>query len=227
MKKTRRTRKAPAPATLPLSIDSPLYAQFVGFTQRKGDIARAKIIASVTHCIAHLGIEATTFESVGKFCGMRRAHVAYYYPDLQELILAAVQLTIATAQQSTVAHVFNAASDRERLKAFCQGTFDWAEKNPDQVRVMLLFYYYSSWQPKYRTLHDEIRRLGAQRIAAVLKPLLPSASTKDLNEKAKFIQNLMTGALIDHLTTDSRGTFSAACDRFNELIHDVLDLASK
>lgn len=227
MKKPRRTRKAPAPASLPLSIDNPLYAQFVGFSQRKGDIARAKIIASVTHCIAHLGIEATTFESVGKFCGMRRAHVAYYYPDLQDLILAAVQLTVATAQQSTVSHVFNAASDRDRLEAFCRGAFDWAEKNPDQVRVMLLFYYYSSWQPKYRALHDEIRRYGAQRLAAVLKPVLPGDSSKDLAEKAKLVQNLLTGALIDHLTTESRGSLASACDRFVDFIHGLLKVEKK
>ncbi len=227
MKKPRRPRKAPAPSPLPLSIDNPLYAQFVGFTQRKGDIARAKIIAAVTHCIAHLGIEATTFESVGKFCGMRRAHVAYYYPDLQDLILAAIQLTVATAQQSTVSHVFNAASDHERIAGFCRGAFDWAEKNPDQARVLLLFYYYASWQPKYRALHDEIRRYGAQRIAAVLKPLLPSVSAKELQDKAKLVQNLLTGALIDHYTTDSRGSAGAACDRFVELIHTLLGLEKK
>lgn len=208
----------------PISVDNPLVAQFTGFSTRKGDIARTKILSATLHCIANQGIENTTFESIGKFSGMRRAHVAYYYPDRDDLVLSAIQFAIATAQQITVGHVLQATSDPGRLAGFIRGVFDWAQKYPEHGRVVLLFYYYSSWDAKYRALHHQVREQGAERIAAVLKPLLPAQSARELFEKAKLVQNLITGSMVDQGTTHAQGSFTALGEKVVEQVHVLLGI---
>ncbi len=207
------------------TVDSALFAQFTAFSTRKGDIARTKILSATLQCIAHQGIEKTGFESIGKLCGMRRAHVAYYYPDRDELVLAAIQFAIATAQQTTVAHVFQAPSDKERLDAFVHGIFDWAEKYPEHTRVILLFYYCCSCEPKYKALHHQVREQGAQRIAAVLKPLLPSTPSREVVEYAKLLQNLITGSLVDHITTQPKATLSSLAERVSRQCHAIVGIS--
>jgi AcrR family transcriptional regulator len=224
MKKPSKEKKPISFPEAHFSIDNPLFAQFSGKSPRKGDIARTKILAATLHCIANVGIAHTSFESVGKFAGMGRAHVAYYFPDFDQLILSAVQFAITTAQQTTVSHVFQAPSDAERLKAFIRGSFEWAEKHPEQVKVILLFYYYSSWESNYRTLHTQVRQVGAERIAAILKPLLPKVSQKRIADYAKTLQLWITGALVEALTTHAKVPLAAQCDKMTSEVYQYLGL---
>jgi TetR/AcrR family transcriptional regulator, regulator of biofilm formation and stress response len=207
-----------------LSIDSPLYAQFAGLSPRKGDLARARILSATLHCIANVGIAQAGFESIGKFAGMRRAHVAYYFPDLDGLVLSAIQFAISTAQQNTVAHVINATNDHERLQAYLHGSFDWASKYPEQVRVILLFYYYSGHRPEYREIHTKVREIGCERLATILKPLLKKSAADKVPAYAKLVQNILTGTLVEWATTRQEGSIEALEERTSTAIHLILGL---
>lgn len=189
-----------------LKLHNPLYAEFLDFAPRKGDIRRARVLEATIRCIAELGGEKTNFESIGKRAGMLRAHVAYYYPDRDELVKAAIKFAVATAQHHTVLAVTQARTDEERLLAFIDGTYNWIEAYPEHGPVILLLYHYCSVDPFYRKIHTEAREMGAQRIEALLKPLLANAAPRELREKSKAIQALLTGHIMDFLSTNCART---------------------
>ncbi len=182
-------------------LPHPLYAQFFNFRPRKGDIRRARIIESAITCLSTLGVEATSFEAIGKQTGMLRAHVAYYYKDRRDIVRDAIKFCVATVQSITVEHVSAATTDKERLVAFIEATFEWAEKFPKHLNLILLMYYYASYDPTYRKLHTEIRELGAQRIGAIVKPLVSEKRSVDYRIVAKRIQYLITGNLVEYAST--------------------------
>lgn len=187
-----------------MEITNPLYAQLLKFKPKKGDLRKVEILEGAIETIANEGVERLSFESLGKKLNMRRAHVAYYFPDRDEIVLAAIKLVVATVQSFTVERVKLAASDEERLVAFVEGTFKWAETYPKHPPVILLLYYYSSHDKRYRKLHDEARRLGAERIEAIVRPLLPPARRRHAGAAAKLVQAILTGHLLDHYTTEPR-----------------------
>ncbi len=180
-----------------------LYSQFLKFKPNKGDMRRIAILESAIECIATIGVESSTLEAIGKKNKMTKAHVAYYYGDRKTIVEAAIKFVVATVQSFTVRHVKEAEDDTQRLTAFVNGTFDWIATYPKHSAVILLLYYYSSYDSFYRRLHSEIRNLGAERLEAVVLPLLPVSRAKLAPYLGKMIQSIMTGHILDHITTNS------------------------
>jgi AcrR family transcriptional regulator len=173
---------------------NPLYAQFLDFKPKKGDLKKIQILEAAIDCLTTLGIEKTTFESIGLKLGIGKAHVAYHFPEKEALIKACIQFTVATVQQITVKAVQTGDTPEQKLKNYIQALFDWIEKFPKQAKVFLLLYYYSATNKNYREMHNEIRILGLSRISAILKEL----KKQDL---APLVQSILTGYAVDYLTT--------------------------
>src|SRR5271155_5202430 len=86
-----------------------------GFT--KGEQRKAKIVEATIESIAKAGISHTTFDSIAKIARMNRAHIAYYFPTRDAMVLAAIKLVVMTAQQITIQQIRDAKNPLERLKA--------------------------------------------------------------------------------------------------------------
>jgi TetR/AcrR family transcriptional regulator, transcriptional repressor of bet genes len=183
------------------SKDLALYAQFLDFKPRKGDLRKLEILDAAIDCLGEEGIHRTTFESIGKKLGIGRAHVAYHYPDLENLFEAAIKFCISNVQNLTVDAVSATESDEEKPAAFINATFEWAQRYPNQTSVLLLLYYLASVDKRFKKLHDNVRKLGAQRIEAVIKKVVPKKTTTKPAAMAKAFQALLTGHLVDHFTT--------------------------
>lgn len=199
-----------------------LYRQSLGLKPTKGDQRKVAIIEAVIEGLGTGGFESITFESIGKRSRMRPSHVAYYYPNIDDAVEAATKFIVATAQQTTVEFVREALTYREKLNAFIEGTFAWVERNPNHFSVMLVLWYYSTHDRKYRKFHDEIRELGATRLEAIIDPVLKKGKRKrgfSARTIAKSIQSILTGHLIEFYTTNSKRPLG-------DLRRDVLQLAA-
>lgn len=181
----------------------PMYARFLNFTPKKGDVRRARILEAAIQCMAKYGVEKTNFESIGQEAGMLRAHVAYYYPDRDEIIRSAIRFAIATVQHVTVEYVSQSTNPVERLAAFVNGTFAWLEQYPVQMRIILLMYYYGSYDSEFRKIHTAVREVGAKRIDALLEPVVPKLGKPERYELAKLVQSILTGHVVDYVSTES------------------------
>ena len=195
-KKKKKSESAP--------VINPLYFRLFGATPSRSDIRRAKILESAILCISELGIENTNFETVGKRAGMNRAHVQYYFSDRDDIVKAAIRLTISTAQEITIQTVTKISDPRKRLEALVTAAFDWAQKYPEQIAIIGLIYYYATYQADYRIMHTEIRNVGVQRIAAILKGLSDASekSAAKIADQSLAIHRLITGALVETFTTN-------------------------
>jgi AcrR family transcriptional regulator len=181
-------------------------AQTQGLAPRKGDLRKIKIIEGAIECIAKHGIEKTNFETIGNAVGMLRAHVAYYFPHKNEILLSVIKYCMATAQQTTVQRVLLVRTDWDRFIASVDASFDWAEENPNQCTAILLLYYYCRIEPEFLALHSEARELGNQRLAALLTPLLPKRLESEILDIAHELQVIITGYLVDFTTTKKKET---------------------
>jgi AcrR family transcriptional regulator len=195
-----------------------LYAQFFNFSPKKGDLRRVAIIEAALDCIAAQGIESLSFESLGQRLGMQRAHVAYYFPERDDIIEAAIKFVVSTAQTFTIEAIKEATNDRGRLQAYVSGAFDWLETFPKHGPTILLFYYYTCFNRKYRRMHDEVREMGAERLIGILKPIVPVAKHTALRPLAIRIQNLITGNLVYFTTTNTPMSLRELGER---TLHDV------
>lgn len=88
------------------------------------------------------------------------------------------------------------------MRAYIEGAFIWADKNPSQASLMMAFYHLSTFKMQYRQLHDQIRTVGQQRLAAVLEPhLRPKSKAADKSKQlSMIIQAVVTGNVIEVIT---------------------------
>jgi AcrR family transcriptional regulator len=198
----------------------PLMVKLFEFRPRKGDLKKASIITAAIECLSEDGLEKTTFEAIAKKIGTRRAHVNYYFADKQKIFLAAIQYIAATYQSISLECLEKARSDEDLLEAYLEGPFKWAKVHPEQLSVMFLLYYLSTFQNEYLELNHQIRKGGAQRISYVLRKKDPSLSKKEAANKAKSIQNILSGCLLDVATTKGR-TLASASREVKRLIRNI------
>jgi len=178
---------------------NPLYREIGEIKPRKADLKKEKIIQGVINCIAGLGIENTTFEAVGRMTGMRKSHVAYYFPSRDKMIQTTVRYVASNAQHMTVERIKNAKTWEEQVLSSVEGAFDWFEQFPEQIPVITLLFYFRSYDEAYIPLHDEIRKMGLIRLHSVLKQKLDAQGVSDRRSLilARNIQSIVTGVLID------------------------------
>lgn len=188
----------------------PLMVKLFEFRPRKGDLKKASIITAAIECLSEEGLEKTTFEAIARKIGTRRAHVNYYFADKQKIFLAAIQYIAATYQSISLECLEKAKKDEDLLEAYLEGPFKWAKNHPEQLSVMFLLYYLSTFQKEYLELNHQIRKGGALRISYVLRKKDPSLSKKEASLKAKSIQNILSGCLLDVATTKGRTLASAS-----------------
>lgn len=190
------------------------------FRARKGDLKKMEIIQAAIEVLAEQGLEHTTYESLALKINSRRAHVAYHFNDKKMIFLAAVKYILGEFQQNVLDSLESAYEQKKSpddvLRAYIDGVFDWAERNPAQLSVMLLLYYQCTLDSDYIDIHDKIRKAGSERLALLFEKV-KNHKTPELC--GKWLQNQLSGSMMDSVTTKTTTLRHA-----REKTHKFLDL---
>lgn len=203
-----------------------LYYQIFDLKPGKGEERKIKILEAFIRQVATRGLEQISFETLGKAVKMKRTHIAYYYPNREELIRASVRFAVAVGQRMTIAEVEKARGWKDKLRAVVNGPLEWFHAYPEHVAVMGMFYYLCSYDDKARELQSNIRQMGEDRILSCLEPLAEAkkVSVEDLREAARHIQNLMTGTLTNFYNSDYPEKRKEMRDRLMSAVEKLLDI---
>ncbi len=192
---------------------------------RKGDLRRQEMVEAAIECFASIGYEKTTYGAIAKRLNTGKAHVAYYFPDKDEILKASVQHIMVVYQHTVRARLAKAKPGLGMVMGYVEAPFAWARSHPSQMAVMLLFYYLCAIRADFRQLHDELRAAGVQRIQHILGDgILAGLPSAELAVLSKAIQNIMSGYLLDAWTT-SKGSLRLAERRAKALTINLVDRA--
>ncbi len=171
---------------------------------RKGDLKKVEIIQATISCLAVEGLEKTTFDAIAKRINTRRAHVAYHFTDKKDIFKACVTYIIANYQRISMENL-EEEKDGELILSYIEAVFIWAKKYPDQVSVMLLLYYFCSFDSEFKDIHHRIRGEGHIRMMKILKKSYAHRlGENDIMTLSKSLQNLTSASIIDAYTTKNK-----------------------
>lgn len=196
-----------------------LHLQAVAAAPSRTDERRAQILDAVLRILSKDGLDELTFERVGTEAGMARSHVVYYFKDRNELVVSAIRFAALSANQLIESHVGGGNDWKDCLTRYVDANFDWIENNPSHATLYVLLYYLARLKPSYRALHTEIREAGTERVMRLLERSPLGSKKKQLKGMAKAIQAIITGNLVDALTTNE----SSVADRRKETHERVAD----
>ena len=93
-------------------------------------------------------------------------------------------------QDVSVKHLEKANQSESLLMRYVEGPYVWAQKFPNELKVMLLFYYLSTFNEEYKKLNTKIKvpNLGDHRIcmSAMILGLLTGIPTNIKNFETVF-----------------------------------------
>ncbi len=192
----------------------PIFARGFDVSPSKGDRRRFEIVQAAVRCIADDGLDGGILNRVAEKVGIQRSNVAYYFKTKEDLLEAAVRYAMLCGQALTQERIDRARSARERVDAITDGAFDWRERYPDQLRLLLLFYFHCMRSAPLRKLHSQFRKAGWERVRLILRESSPAS--RALDSAAKAIQSEIMGILVELGSTqderfDYRGCCLAAC----------------
>lgn len=200
----------------------PRMLELFEFRARKGDLKKIEIIRAAIEVLAEQGLENTTYESLARKINSRRAHVAYHFNDKKTIFLAAVKYILGEFQQNVLDSLESAYEQKkspiEVLRAYIDGVFDWAQNNPSQLSVMLLLYYQCTLDSDYIDLHDKVRKGGHERLSLLFEHVKNHHSP---DRSGKWLQNQLSGALMDSVTTSST-TLCQAREKTHEYLNFLI-----
>jgi AcrR family transcriptional regulator len=189
---------------------SPLFLELFPIALGKGERTKMRILEATIENIAESGIASTGFESVGQRVGLARRNVAYHFPRVEEMILAAIQLTIMNGQKLIVERLKTSKTWKSRLQMYFKGMFEWIELYPTHGRVFVAFHHLASVDPKFKEEFLEITGAGMARVQTILKESPASAHS---DEAAEVVHALLVGMIIRHSVTGSAGSSNAVANR--------------
>jgi AcrR family transcriptional regulator len=189
----------------------PIYARLFPAPPGKGELRRQRVLEAAIQVLAEKGLGQLSHESVGKKLGMRRSHVAYYFPTIDSIIECSAKYVAGTAQGVTVERVESADRPAAKLAAWVEGNFVWAREYPAHAAFMMHFYSLCTHVKTFRELHLRLRETGRVRVLALLRELegRRPAEASRLAAAAELIQSLVTSNLVEHLTGGCRQPLEA------------------
>ncbi len=177
-----------------------IFRQITPTEITKGELRKLQIVEGTVACLARHGLKGTNYETVARACGMVRPHVAYHYPDWDELLLAACRFVYATGQ-SIVVDYLRASDIPLDLRRYIEGTFHWIAHHRDHAAVITALWHLATVDEKFRSMSTEVKALGSERVFS----LLYSGELKRSGKRwatALSVHALIVGRCVAIMTTD-------------------------
>ena len=170
---------------------------------------RLAIIEATIKTLASYGAEGTTHDQVAIECGASRTLVRHYFPSREDLVRTSLRFILARFQHLCIGELSKYSDPAKQFEAYVITACSWMNYFPTDCRVWLLFYFYCGIDRDYRKMNSDLVAQGHVRITALLASMAGtrSVSRRQLEIRAKLIQNAITGCFICTATEDGSDVF--------------------
>lgn len=131
---------------------------------RKGDLTRGRIVRAAIRLFAKRGFAEVSLQEVAESCGLSQSALFHHFDDKAELIEAAVKAVVQNNHAAVRSGVRPDDGAHARLMKHFQGNLRWALDNPEEARMILLLYYFSSTRKPFAKLYGAILAAAREKI---------------------------------------------------------------
>lgn len=129
----------------------------------KGQLTQLKIIDGALHLLSRNGIQSVTLQQIAKYTKTSHPLILKHFTN-KETLLQAVRKYVTFQNHKWVdSKIKNEMNGREKLMTFLYENFVWANKYPEQAKIILLTYYYSSLDHSKYSPGQAAFELGVKR----------------------------------------------------------------
>lgn len=198
-------------------IDREIYEELFPRSLSRADLTKLRIIEAAINTYSELGIDYVSYEDIARTAKLNRPLINHHFPDKHILFEVAMKFVRAKFQELAINEIRRQITPEDQLKAYVKSTVNWAITNPTHVKAWVFFFYQCMSDSKLRSIHSSLTSIGADRLVALLESGGKEGlfSKENLSEKAKNIQRVITGALLE-ITTECEINDVTAIQRISD-----------
>lgn len=178
---------------------------------------KERFLEAAIWLMARDGFLNTSFASIAKRCHVSQSAVMHYFPSKELLVEAAIKHVVAQ-NHAAVSAGQSVTDDAQTclLKHFV-GNLTWAVNKPRSAQVILLLYYFASFNPAFMQLYGQLQTAARQRIEKFLYAGMREklfASDLPAAEMACRLHDLLLGGLVNLVSVPEkeRSSYSQALE---------------
>ncbi|MBY0369707.1 TetR/AcrR family transcriptional regulator [bacterium] len=196
-------------------------------TRSSADASQEKILQAAIALFARHGLDQTSFAQIARACGLSQANILYHFQSKERLIQAMILKIVANNRATVATYHSPKSTPREQLTHYFRGNLEWGLKFPDETRVILLMYYYASFQPAFRELYDQILYSARERLETCLEGIQREERLKlqtSVKATAQILHDWLLGTLINFTTAGKKSatTTTLMKEKWDVLLSSLL-----
>lgn len=166
---------------------------------RKGDATKASIVEAAIDCMTTEGIDGLTYDAIAKRIKAQRSLVNYHFKSVDEIVWVTVQFIVGNGQEFILSEMIKDTKSSSPIEKYIAANFKWASEWPKHASILVLLFYLSSYNKRFRELNAKIRKAGKDRTLSLLIGQDVFAPLKGVNTEAiaNILHDAISMAIID------------------------------
>lgn len=168
--------------------------------QLRSQKTRAKLLNAATECLVKYNVAGLRFSQIAKMAKVPQPLMDYHFPSLDFLMNEMVLQQLEKFRAVMVGPMEKYANNpKKALAAYIASPYALIEKDAGFRAVWTLFYHLASNHRGFADLNREVRKLGRERIMALVTMTLATerkkraVTTQELSDYALQIQGIVIG----------------------------------
>lgn len=168
----------------------------------KGVNAKKQIIEGAIQQFSKDGYFDVSIQKIADSIGIKQTALLYHFQSKELLIKACLEFILENNSSIVQKNTSLSKSKKEKLLSHFESNLEWAEKYPDEARLILLLYYYSSFHPQFKNYYSLILKAARDKICKIISEGTKGKSKAELQMKAEILHDSLLAGILNHITVN-------------------------
>lgn len=167
----------------------------------KGERTKSLILDKSLELFSESGFFDVSFQKIADECGISQTAILYHYKNKQDLLSGAIE-HIIEHNRAYIYPTFDPSDNAyQRIYKHYLGHFKWCLNHPEEVQVMLLLYYFSSFEGEYKKIYlnlmNTINNRFQEYLYSGMREKIFDIEEDRIPDLAEALNEFLVGSLIN------------------------------
>lgn len=165
---------------------------------KKGELAKMKIIDATIDLFASYGYYQTSYQMIADKTGLKQSNVIYHFKDKHTLFMGVLNKILMSNYQAVEAAMRPEMNAKERLLTHMQMNLEWAINSKKEAQIILLLYYFATFEKSFEAIYQNILTNGRQRVYELVLAGVREGifDDKQVSERSEILHDMLLASVI-------------------------------
>ena len=169
---------------------------------KKGELVKTKIIEKTVELFASYGYFQTSFQMIADACELKQSNVIYHFKDKHSLFLSVLNYILQSNYNSVELAMKPQMDAYDRLLTHMKMNLNWAINCKEQAQVILLLYYFATFETAFEAIYQKVLINGRARIYELLLAGVREGLFEDdeIEKRSETLHDLLVSSILPFIS---------------------------